>query len=736
MQPSLYTYNSTAINDGTNYRAMFDYEFYAQAKTTIVEVQRHRASPAFVDVGFVGVDFKIFILLMGTGHSQIATLKALFDAQDTSYRTLVFKDTANSDKQWYRSCKCTASYLQDQTTFVAEMHASDPVWTAVTGTTGTVFNPTATGQTADFTPSGTLRIRPVIDISPQAAKTGGRAYSRFWRVYNATVNAFTNYGYDITGGGLDTAALVTDTSKSNQINQGGGITNSATTIPIDTAVGGGLPAVGMGIVDTEQIRWTGNSGTQLTGVTRGIGGTTAATHADNAVIKRSKMLANGDDVAVIYDGVSIPRWFGTGSNAMNQAATKIFISLDLAPKMELTIASITDVATTLTIQDTPANRKVLQSLQSTGILLLESELITYTAKDTKALTISGLKRGTKGSTAAAHSAGVTARRIQHDAWLAYGDQSASDPTTAADYNDKKPIFALTSTNTSWVYSSTGFRTVAGKRAGEWIAAVLTSLCKDPFNRQSQFYGADAGSSTPVITLPDPATEMGMRIASFLNGVVYKQETAQVEWRLYHPAGVTTVTATGEKYRATTSWPTATFQKSSDGKNWSIVWTEATPSSAATWENWASHSSVSLSGTYNYLRLLFSGGQSAASGSESDSECDAITLTLDSATVPQMSLASEASAYDLNCTLTNEDDSSVAMAVRYRMEVGETLRIDGENKKVTYLKDNSNAFSAVTGWPSTASGWLELIAGVANTIRYDETGVTDVDITVSWHDRQN
>lgn len=75
-----------------------------------------------------------------------------------------------------------------------------------------------------------------------------------------------------------------------QINNGGGYNNSATSIAWDTAVGAALPAAGRAVFqqDTtpnprEEFDYTA-LGTPMTGVVRGVGGTAAAAHADNALI--------------------------------------------------------------------------------------------------------------------------------------------------------------------------------------------------------------------------------------------------------------------------------------------------------------------------------------------------------------------------------------------------------------------------------------------------------------------
>jgi hypothetical protein len=67
----------------------------------------------------------------------------------------------------------------------------------------------------------------------------------------------------------------------NQLN--GAITAGATTIVVDSTTGFTSPA-GRIRIDSEEMSYTGTTGTSFTGVTRGINATTAAAHADNAFV--------------------------------------------------------------------------------------------------------------------------------------------------------------------------------------------------------------------------------------------------------------------------------------------------------------------------------------------------------------------------------------------------------------------------------------------------------------------
>jgi hypothetical protein len=95
--------------------------------------------------------------------------------------------------------------------------------------------------------------------------------------------AIRQYGliWNISGNVFESTTLM---NRTFQINLGGGITAVQTTVPYDTQVGSVSPAPrGFMKIDSEIISYI-QSATPLTSCGRGLAGTTAATHADNAVI--------------------------------------------------------------------------------------------------------------------------------------------------------------------------------------------------------------------------------------------------------------------------------------------------------------------------------------------------------------------------------------------------------------------------------------------------------------------
>ena len=85
---------------------------------------------------------------------------------------------------------------------------------------------------------------------------------------------------DVEGASINAGGAIAPTAL---INDGDGITNSDTTITFDTAIGT-FPENGTVFIEDEQISYTATTSTTLTGCTRGVNGTTAATHNNNAVI--------------------------------------------------------------------------------------------------------------------------------------------------------------------------------------------------------------------------------------------------------------------------------------------------------------------------------------------------------------------------------------------------------------------------------------------------------------------
>jgi len=720
MNLKLYTYNTHAINDTTNYSGFISGDIKLQGDSRTLLVNRSGRRPVHAAKVLSGYEMKITIEMKGTVSSQIDTLKTWFDVEDETPRKLICKDTANSDKQWYRmATTADMPRFKSKDSIEIILSVADPVWQSESENTDP-WTITASGQTNVVAVGGNVFARPRFVITPTAAAGSRYAYRQLWTWRNPNSVAMLNEGLNIVNTVWNTAALVALAAIHVTINDGDGITAGDATITYDGEVGT-FPTSGMAYMGTEQFSYTGKSSTELTGCTRGINGTTAVTHANDVVIYSSKIQADGDDVRVFLDGVETNRWL----QDMNTANTKIWVVLDFQPGISLTLNTAlidTGAVGTITIKNTKSNETAIKKFPPSGVVAIENELFTYTGVNIKDFKLTNCTRAVKGTAAAAHATLTAIYWIEHEIYVYYSNQTAETPVTD---DTHKPIFDLTSTNTSHVYTS--FWDTTGLRAGSWMPSLVkTANTKDPDNKSDYYTGNN-------LALADPATEMGAVMYAWLSGAVWKPENAVIEWNLYTPATLTEITATGQKYRAGTNWPTgAKFLKSVNGINWTTVWTEATPAAAAGWEALTAHSAVSIGSGYPYVKFSFSGSIGATASNYAALEVEAATMTLASATIPQCIFTpAEEACYFIDAKITN-NTSGEWIRVTTSMLLSTALTIDCENKKV-YTADNTPV--GKIEWSSNRKDWLNL-SPLNNTLQFDDTGSVGLTCPVWWRDRNS
>lgn len=716
------SFGGTTIDNGTTLVAKaFGDSFYNQAPVDPVYSAVADNYPTYSTRVIKPRDLVINIqMAAATAHTLVDTLNKIFDVTQGE-QTLVVQDTDDSNEPYYINCSVVSVRVVGAV-YTVKLRASIGIFRLVTPHSDATWNPTASGQThtLSWTQGGNLPAQPTIAISPQAAKTSGRGYYRYVLMTNPSDSAWDDW-WELTDGGIDTTAIIGSTARSNQINDAAGIDAVVTTIPIDTAVGGGLPGAGTGYVDTEQISWTANSGSSLTGVVRGINGTTAATHADNAVIKNSKAQADGDDFRVVVDGTEVDRKFGTGAGAFNQALTLVYARAPLQPRIEIplrTAIAASGAITSIDLSTDRLYRDAFNRLPQAGQMVIGSEALTWTEKDVTTRQLKGtVTRACFDTSEGAHAVADTCKWLEHIIQLQYGDSSASAPTIDA---TRIPMWDLTSTNLSHIYTS--MTDAAGLRAGRWRGDLGVPRSKG--RGGTRLYSAAANTEA------DPATVLGIYAESWLSGSRYQDESIDANWQIVIPQGATTVTATGRKRRTSSSWPTFTFEASTDGKRWVVIWTEATPSGTSD-EAWAAHSAVALGATYYYFRFHMKGGVQAGSGYYAYNELSDITFTL--AAKPTITLKNETgTAYPLDMKITNNTNGEYFSIARM-IQVGQTLTVQlgPKTRRCVYGKDST--VGPLIEYPSTQRAPLTLDPGVANELKVEETGLTDVDITVSAED---
>lgn len=418
------------------------------------------------------------------------------------------------------------------------------------------------------------------------------------------------------------------------------------------------------------------------------------------LVTAGKAQADGDDFRVHVDGAEVPRWFGTGAGAFNQAATKLWVNLNFAANVAMTLK--TALLATGDVDTIEVNQDI-GGLADAGIVLIGNEAFTYASKSNGDRTLNNVSRAAKGTAAAAHSAGTAVWWIQHDIWIVYGDAAAAAPTID---DSKRPAFNLASSNTSWDYDEFGQYPLPG-RSGQW-------------SQQSVTYGLNTYGDHSNITT-NPWEELGCRTFS---------ETGWARWYLYNPCRITNMNCANGEKRAETDlvgW-TAELQSSSDGASWNTEYAIPAPSAVATWEAWSRNEALATGATYAALYLYANGRRYTRYCEVAD-----VTLTLNSSYTPTTAfIGAEQGNYELAATISNLTTGH-AIQVTFNMGLGKELEVDTVDKTVTYLADGSNQFQALTLIGAARRAWLALAPG-NNTLRFDDVGTGNVTIDLVWRKR--
>lgn len=318
MRRSIVSYNSHAINDGSNYEAWFPKGTLTPATGMVKEIARSFGAPEYGGKALSGKVITIEINCLGTLHSQYEQLKSWFDPLDEVRHKLIIEDTEDSDKQYYIYCVPVAVPEIDGERVTVQLYANDDSWYSET-LNSSVWSVSTSGDTTSVTIGGNRYAKPILEIKPTASKTSTYTYTRYVTVYNKTDKQYTNYPIDICADAFDTAALVTAGKMQAdgddlRVYVGGvevdrwldGINTATTKVWINlnlspkqestiihdiaatgdldwvqiasTTVANALPSAGTFFIGTEKFSYTSKISYQLNGITRAIHGTSMAAH--------------------------------------------------------------------------------------------------------------------------------------------------------------------------------------------------------------------------------------------------------------------------------------------------------------------------------------------------------------------------------------------------------------------------------------------------------------------------
>jgi len=331
LDATVQSYDGHDINDGVNYEA------YIAANV----LSAPEGEPVVADVDFDWPYFigstktprvfrlRIFILDETNVEARQEELKKWFNTQrgDEQHLIATFKTAPAARRMACRPIRVDFEGMQCVVTLGAFMS----LWESNTLETET-WAIVASDDTQAVTNQGNENCNPTLKITGTAVPENTWRFQQPVSVWNNIESSLANYPLELTGGGWDTAALATVAAKATAIDDAGDITDADTTITADDTTD--FYASGLIIIDDEQIFYDSKDATSFIDCVRGVGGTVAAAHLNNAVINQSECFADGRDIRVELDGVETPRWFGAAAGAEtgpNDDGTLIWATLSEIP---------------------------------------------------------------------------------------------------------------------------------------------------------------------------------------------------------------------------------------------------------------------------------------------------------------------------------------------------------------------------------------------------------------------
>jgi len=668
------------------------------------------------------------------GKNKQATFDSLVELWNNATKVLhpLFVEEDVSGAQWYINVRPSQAVKGKGWTVKVYYDVPNVIWRKVRA--DTVWNVTSSPASQTMTMDGNKNELPIIQFTPTGVKADGFLWRKWLAITNPhTDHGFTYWGVCLTHADMDTRPWVKDTANYVKINNGSGITNSQTTIPYDTLTGDAalIGTYGMGYIDDgvnqEQIAWTNRTGTtsgNLTGVTRGVGGTTARSFADNVNIYLSRAQADGRDVRFYCDDHLQNIWI-TG---FNTATSRIWYvarePAGIVGTLGEDIAS-SGIVDEIAMEVSLDNKDMLESLPPSGVVMIDNEPFHYDDRDSVRFVISSDARALNDQPEAAHTAGADVVFLAHDYWIYSGNPNLAAQAT----NDaRKPILThSTSDNNTRDYTEFGEPT--NLRANAWKGKVeQTSYPRD---EASIIYTGNHLDQTA-----DPYTEMGMRMQSvFKSG--WRSEDGKITWMIYDPAGIDQVVEwVYEKYRTGTSWPAwVKLEKSKDGEIWVEVVSVSSPASASSWGTPITVGPYSLGTGYYYLRVILWGGQGggASGGVGYISALETNSLKYETVSPLDVYMGEwNTNSYEFNGLMRNSATGHY-FKLEGTIKQGETIEVDCAKKIVKTLSDNKHRRSMLKA-PVSQNNWMEFQPG-DNPLTYTETNVTGMEINIIAEDRK-
>jgi len=406
--------------------------------------------------------WELHVFLDATDEAQLETLRRTFSPE----RGLVFLRADDGDAvNWRVACFVVGVDRLDAPHWLIRLYVPDPAWEENAATTST--QPNITTNPFDFvvTNNGDRLARPVVTFAPDAVQLDpAMDFTISFRGWVANRSPFALVDVPVMLLDFNHAAKYSVGASTRLVNQVGGITATAAIIPYDTTAGAWLTPGGFGLIDNEQFYYDAFDGVQFSGCVRGVGGTVAATHADNAVITRSDALFNGEDIRVFAEGEEIESHVA----GLRTSSCRVWAPMSM-PARRLLHTSEAWTASAPADGGEALFDEGVADVPDDGVFFIlnsSNELVSYTSRDVAAGKLKGLNRETWFTAAGTSAAGVACYLVSHpQIVVAMGRRSIGGtnawpagsvtPPPAPRLLDRRPAFQLgNSNNSQWRYGDT------------------------------------------------------------------------------------------------------------------------------------------------------------------------------------------------------------------------------------------------------------------------------------------
>lgn len=208
MRLELYTWDSHAINDVTNYQAVIQ-PGNAMPSATATFIDLGRGNPILAGKILDGGYFTFKIILRGNIETQRDELNKWFRPNDFTLRKLVALDKDNGDKDWYLEGYPVTPPLAGEkiSEYSITLALSSPYWIENDLNTNT-WSITADTETEVMTNVGNVAALPKITLTAINAKGSNLiGYKTFYAIHTSGYGG--TFPIDITAASLDTDAMIT-----------------------------------------------------------------------------------------------------------------------------------------------------------------------------------------------------------------------------------------------------------------------------------------------------------------------------------------------------------------------------------------------------------------------------------------------------------------------------------------------------------------------------------------------